>query len=136
MISVLTRVTKAWNDYRHWRLLKKLGWTQKDFDLHTDPDYNMRASRVKDIFQGYPYIHTYELPSGSPWNEFGDWLEGLTVINGWCDASCKDKWRENIHRVMQDERSDWVINELGGSDMLFFAFKNERDYLMFVLRWT
>lgn len=136
MRPIPARVKRMWNDFWHKRLLKERGWTQKDFDLHNDPDHNVRATRVKDIYFGYPYVYGYETPSGTPWFQFGDWLEGLTVIKDWCDANCKDKWREDIHRVIKDYWSEWEINELGGGDILFFAFKNEKDYMLFLLRWT
>ena len=27
------------------------------------------------------------------------------------------------------------MNDIGGEDHMFFAFKDERDYIMFLLKW-
>jgi hypothetical protein len=32
--------------------------------------------------------------------------------------------------------NEWTINELGGGDHVFIAFKNEQDLIMFALRWS
>ena len=43
-------------------------------------------------------------------------------------------WRHDILRA-EKYNGEWQINEMGG-DALFFAFENERDFTMFVLKWT
>jgi hypothetical protein len=30
----------------------------------------------------------------------------------------------------------WEINELGGGDYIFAAFKNEQDFNWFLMRWS
>jgi hypothetical protein len=32
--------------------------------------------------------------------------------------------------------NEWEINELGGGDYIFVAFKEQRDYTWFILRWN
>jgi hypothetical protein len=34
------------------------------------------------------------------------------------------------------EYPEWYFNDIGGTDVIYFAFKNEQDYLMFMLRWA
>jgi hypothetical protein len=49
----------------------------------------------------------------------------------------------DIHRVFKqtgiginnDLHEDWWFNDIGGSDVIYFAFQNEQDYMMFRLRW-
>jgi hypothetical protein len=31
---------------------------------------------------------------------------------------------------------EWHINELGGGDYIFIAFKDEVDFMMFMLKWA
>jgi hypothetical protein len=31
---------------------------------------------------------------------------------------------------------EWEFNDLGGGDYIFVAFNNEKDYMMFLLRWA
>ena len=44
-------------------------------------------------------------------------------------------WRTDIHRVIKDYWGNLELNDIGGSDALFFAFKNQEDCFMFKLKW-
>jgi hypothetical protein len=80
----------------------------------------------------------FDDPNQGIWTRWGDWLQGLSRLTEWCDANCTDKWRNDIHRVIKcpATANQWEVNELGGLDFIFFAFKNESDYINFVLRWA
>ena len=34
-----------------------------------------------------------------------------------------------------DSEEEWVISDIGGGDVLFFAFKDEQDAFLFKLTW-
>jgi hypothetical protein len=69
----------------------------------------------------------------------------------WCDTNCSGKYRYDIHRVVREkglihneyndtviwtDTEKFILNDIGGYDVLFFVFKNEVDAIMFVLRWS
>lgn len=56
----------------------------------------------------------------------------------WCEANCRDKWRHDWHRIIEDvwEEGEWEENGIGGMDAMCFAFKDSREYTMFLLRWA
>jgi hypothetical protein len=126
---------KVW---RHNRYLKKHDLTEHQYQKISDPDYEIRATRIVDIYKGYAYIYVFDDPTQDIWIRWGDWLEGLSRLTEWCDANCTDKWRNDVHRVIKcpATSNQWAVNELGGLDFIFFAFKNESDYINFVLRWS
>lgn len=144
MKNLFSSLREQWDAHLHQRYLRKMGWTERDFTLHNDPDCDRRASNTADYYHGYPHVYIFLTTRGDPWTRFGDWLEGLTEIKEWCHENCTDKWREDILRVSKqtginadgstEER--WFISEIGGGDALFFAFKSEVDYTMFLMRWA
>lgn len=118
--------------------LKKHGCENwKEYNYRFDPDIFKPATRIKDYYHGYPYFYCFE-------NQKHDvyyWdvaFDGIYVLSQWIDANCKGKYRFDFHRVMKEPATayEWEINELGGSDFIFVAFKEERDYNWFVLRWS
>jgi hypothetical protein len=34
-----------------------------------------------------------------------------------------------------EEYPEYYFNDIGGTDLVYFAFMDEQDYLMFLLRW-
>jgi hypothetical protein len=126
---------------------KYLNWKEKRFlkyhmcvdraqyERRYDPDYNMRASKVKDYYHGYPYVYRFDDRDHTIY--FWDLgYDGRYVIKNWCKANLKDKFRIDFLRVWWNEREqEWEINSLGGGDYIFIAFKDERDMMWFKLRW-
>jgi hypothetical protein len=53
----------------------------------------------------------------------------------WCNANCRSKYRNHWERVIVDHAGQYLPNGIGGTDELFFGFKDERDYILFTLRW-
>ena len=84
-----------------------------------------RAPEI-DIWQSYPDLQ----------NPAWSWERGLVTMKDWCQENCQDKWRDDFHRVIKDYWDEWICNEIGGGDVLFFAFKSEQDCLWFTLRWA
>lgn len=126
-----------WNAWREKRFLKRHGCTtREEYDQHYDKDVCKYSNQVENYYQGYPYIHAFVSSHKTPFDQFGDWLEGLTVLRDWCRVTCKKKWRTDMLRVRLDSGNLWVMDEMGGGDVVFFAFKSEQDLLWFRLRWV
>jgi len=67
---------------------------------------------------------------------FGPIDKHCTPLLNWCEKNCMHKYRSEWERVIQDPfTGEYLPNCIGGSDELFFGFKDERDYIMFTLRW-
>jgi len=136
IISNLTDNLKGrWDFYRHAAFLKKTGWTEEQYQHFKDPNRDERASRIKDYYHGYPYIVVFESSRGDPWTRYPSWIQAYNAIEMWCEENCKDKFRSDIHRVMQDYWGNWELNDIGGIDALFFVFKSQEDCFMFKLKW-
>ena len=135
-----TRI-KFWRDNR---FLKRHGvetWAQ--YNRQYDPDINWRATRVKDFYQGYPYWHIFENRNHYCYELLydygpGGYRYGYFDADDWCKEHCKDKHRFDIHRAIKypSTANQWEMNDLGGGDYIFAAFKNERDFFMFTLKWS
>lgn len=125
-------------DIRRKWILHRNGY--KDWETYlrmTDPDIHWRATRLKDFYHGYPYVYCFENH-----NHFAYFWEihtdGMWVMHKWCNEQCKDKFRFDFHRAIKfpSTANEWEINELGGGDYIFAAFKNERDFTWFMMRWS
>lgn len=137
--NIITNLTDSlkskWDFYRHAAFLKKKGWTEEAYQKQTDPDYNYRATRIKDCYHGYYYIVVFESSHGDPWTRYDTWIDAYAAVEEWCKENCEDKWRTDIHRVIKDYWGNWELNDIAGGDVLFFAFKNDNDAFMFKLKW-
>ena len=131
---MLKALKTRYYEWKKTRFLRKHGCeTWHQYHRRYDLDFNMHANRIKDMYQGYPHVFAFPKSKGGVWEQWGDWLIGLTVMREWCDKNCKDKWREDIVEAYHTTYG-WEINALSGG-VLFFAFKDERDFMMFALRW-
>ena len=132
LLTYLRTKIKTWQDNR---FLKRHGcesWAQ--YNRQYDPDINWRATRVNDFYHGYPYVYCFE----NHRHEVYHWdvhIDGTYVIDNWCDDNCKGKHRMDFHRVIK-YHNQWEFNDLGGGDYIFAAFKNERDFNWFLMRWS
>jgi len=113
--------------YKHW----------EQYFRANDPDYYAPGYTVRDQLFGYPYIalvpfrhlETVFEPMWGP-------IENADHIREWCDRNCKKKYRWHWERVIMDHMGQYLPNGIGGYDKLFFGFKDERDYILFTLRWS
>lgn len=133
----------SWIKYRYlewcWdRVLKKSGHHHWESYLrYNDPDYYAPGRTVRDQLHGYPYVavvpfrhlETVFEPLWGP-------VDHANHIKEWCDKNCRKKYRWHWERVIQDHDGQYLPNGIGGTDELFFGFKDERDYIMFILRWS
>lgn len=126
--------------------LKKKGVsTWKQYKRVYDEDVILHATLVSHYYHGYPYrCYFTKVPDGEmlePW---------LKKMYDWCNENCMDKARYDIHRVIREKGlihneysdtmiwsdiEDFSLNDVGGMDLLFYAFKSEKDYTWFKLRW-
>jgi len=136
--NVTESLKDRWDFYRHAAYLKKRGWTEEEYQQHEDPDRNIRATRIKDYYYGYAHTHAFTSTRTLPWTEFGNWMDCYEEMNRWCKANCKGKFRSDILRVFKapSTGNEWELNDIGGGDALFYAFKDPKDYTMFCLRWA
>jgi hypothetical protein len=126
---------KLWKDRR---FLKKHGCeTWKQYHYRNDPDVFYPATRIKDYYRGYPYVYCIENRD----HEVYYWdlgLDGTFTVSKWCEENCKGKFRLDFHRAMNTPGTayQWEINELGGGDYIFVAFKDPKDYTWFLIKWS
>ena len=144
MFQLLKQQWRAWRDRRFLKRHRCDSW--KQYHRIYDPDYNCRAHRIRDFYHGYPYVYCFEDynhysyrmiadygPAGCKW--------GYNVIHQWTEEHSQDKARFDFLRVTKFDHNrlgtyDYDINDIGGQDLVFAAFKNEQDYLHFVMRWA
>ncbi len=119
-------IKKAWYCYRN-------NMSIKEYDYVFDDEIDRTANDVPKFYSNYPYIYIFD-NSRSLYERWGDWLEGLSQINLWCEENITYKWRYDIHRVfIIDDRH--ILTELGGTDILVFAFKDRVDYVNFLVKF-
>jgi len=140
--EVVIKFIERFREWKHRRFLRKHGCTtQRQYDLKYDPDYNIRGRRLKrEQYHGYAHVfilapqgfRDYGMIGVLPYNDLVD------QMMEWCAQNCKDKWRNDWHRIIEDVWIDgeWEENGIAGLDAVCFAFKDGRDFTMFALRWS
>ena len=133
--------------YRKWKAARKLERSgYKSWDVYRrmrDPDIIYYATRVKDFYKGYTYIHCIENRNHHAYDLIYDYgpggiRYGNDDIYDWLDQHARFTSRLDMHRVIKypSTSNEWEFNDIGGGDYIFAAFKNEKDYMMFLLRWS
>lgn len=135
---MLETIKARYKSLKEQRFLKRHGCeTWKEYNIKYDPDYNIRATRIVDIYHGYPYVYCFENRNHQVyWWDLA--YDGSAVVYCWCEENLKDKFRLGCHRVVKypSTNNQWEVNELGGGDYIFAAFKDPKDYTHFLLRWA
>lgn len=141
---VIRRLQARIRLWKNKRQLKKLGYTSWwQYRRQTDPDVFFPASKVKDYYRGYQYLHCFE----NHQHEIYQWdlgYDGSKDIVDWCEKNITGKYRFDCLRCYQQtpvglqgaEEPEWWINELGSGDYIFFAFKEPVDMFLFKMRWS
>jgi hypothetical protein len=151
MKTLNLRLKARWRKYLADRKLAKSGYSSWRVYRHNrDSDVCRYAHKTSDFYQNYKYVFRC---SGGPaahyaYNIARDYgpaglVFGYEIMRDWCETKCRFKYRVDIHRVLKQTGigldgstdEDWYFNDLGGSDLVFFAFMNEQDYIHFMLRW-
>jgi hypothetical protein len=138
MVPIDLGMIARWKAWKERRFLRKHGCeTRIQYSRWYDPNCHRGANRIRDYYHGYPFIYSFEFGKISMVDLLGDWYQGIDDIREWCNKNCHNKWRDDYHRVWREnEDEDWRMDEMGGGDVLFFAFKEERDLMLFILRWV
>lgn len=147
---MLETIKARYKSFKEQRFLKRHGCeTWKEYNIKYDPDYNIRATRIVDIYHGYPHVYCFENRNHFAYTLLYDWgpggfRHGYDDIIDWCEENLKDRFRLDGHRVHTqtgiglngDHTKEWFINEIGGGDYIFAAFKDPKDFTHFLLRWS
>jgi hypothetical protein len=133
----MKNLLQIYRDWRHQRYLKKMGWTQRQYDLNNDPGFNARGYYIaKDVYCGYPYTVVFD-DSIYLSTIHGTWMDGADKMSEWCRENAVGKWRDDIHYVERDWTEDLVQGVHGLSNaVMIFAFDNKDDAIMFALRFA
>ena len=124
-------------EWRWDRILKREGYRNWETYFYVnDPDYYAPGRTVRDQLHGYPYVALVPYLALETRFEpmFGP-IEHCNHIVEWCKQNCRGKFRAHWERVIQDHAGQYLPNGIGGTDELFFGFTDERDYILFTLRW-
>jgi len=126
--------------YRVWkakRKLEKSGYSSWRVYRHCrDSNVHYQAMRVSDYYCGYKHVYVADRKTSYAYSVVHDYGPGgirfgYEDMRDWCESKCRFKYRIDIHRVYDD-----TFNDIGGIDFVYFAFMNEQDYMMFLLRWS
>lgn len=124
------------------RKLKKSGyknWAQ--YKHNRDPDVQSYANYIDDFYKGYPYIYACKNPKHYAYELVADYgpgghVYGYDEINEWCHEKIRWNFRCDVHRVWENQSGKAELNDIGGIDIVYFAFKREQDFTHFLLRWS
>lgn len=138
----MSRTKAAIRGVRATRKLKKSRCeTWRRYKHNHDPDINRYANHLVDFYKGYPYVYACSNPSHYGYNLLHDYgpggrMYGFNQIDDWCEEKIKWNYRTDIHRVWLNRDGSYELNDIGGSDIIFYAFKREQDFTHFLLRWA
>jgi len=135
-LTMFKSIKEYWNRYCEGRFLRRHGCTDwREYKRKYDQDFNIRATEIISIYHGYSHVYRFENRNHSVYYwDLG--YDGTYVVERWCQENLQNKFRLDFHRVVEDSSGKWVTNELGGSDYVFAAFKDSRDFTHFMLRWS
>lgn len=135
---MIKELKARWKGYKEKKFLETHGCkTWREYERKHDPDVGYIARWAHTFYHGYPCILPIE-PQGlrdygfSGVHPYHDLVDQMME---WCDQNCKGKWRNDWHRGYWDMNGNYEFNSFGG-DIMFFAFKEESDYMWFVLTWS
>lgn len=140
--SIISYLPCKWRNFRDNQFLKKHGCkTWKEYHYRNDPGVTYTATQVDHYYSGYPYIFRFE--RGHKIYDADIWYTGQGVVSDWINENCQGGFRFDALRVTKqqgigiDGKSEtvWFIDELGGGDYVYVAFKSQRDYAWFLLKW-
>lgn len=136
---MIEKLKERWKGYKEKRFLESHGCkTWKQYERKYDPDYGPLARWAHMFYHGYPYIFPLD-PNG--WKDYGfagvwPYHDTADKMVKWCEDNCRGKWRNDWHRGFWDQQGNYEFNEIAGGDIMFFAFKEESDFMWFTLTWS
>lgn len=134
MFKLIDLLKKHLSDWREERYLEKHGCANwKEYYYKYDGDINKRAGTAKQFYKDYPFVYCYD------YNHQNVYYENYELqheqIKDWCKDNCEGKWRsDRLRGIVVGE--ECILHDVGGYDNMFYAFKQESDYLWFLMRWS
>ena len=138
IVQIIQKLKSQYDDWRERRFLRKHGCKNREqYNLKYDPLHNPLATRLMDFYRGYKYIYCFENHKHQIYYQDLAYF-GSYVVTEWCRENLSGKWRFDVHRAIKypSTGNEWEMNDIGGGDYIFAAFTDERDYMLFTLRWS
>lgn len=135
--GLTTKIKYTYLEWKWDRILKKSGHhSWESYLRYNDPDFYAPGYTIKDQLCGYPYIAVvpYRYLDCNVDPMWGPLWSGSSVED-WCKKNCRSKYRWHWERVVMDHAGQYLPNGIGGTDELFFGFKDYEDYITFKIRW-
>jgi len=124
------------------RFLKSHGCTtRKQYERKYDTDIQQNADDAKTFYHGYPYVFmvvpdlAYKLLLSYGLNGVWPYHDLTDQMVEWCEKNCKDKWRNDWLHGYRCSDGFFNISSIANEDIMFFAFKDEGEYVWFKLTW-
>lgn len=135
-MEIIKTVKKWFADWKEKRFLKKHGCkTREEYERRYDPDVNYRGDTLEQFYHGYSKVHSFD--DHNHFVYFWDLgCDGSYVMNKWCRENCRDKFRMDYLRGFKNPYGNWILNGIGDTDFITIAFKDERDFTWFMLKWS
>ena len=137
-MGLIEQLKQRYKDHNERRFLKAHGCkTWAEYQRRYDPDIGPLARWAHTFYHGYPHIFPLD-PDGYRDLHFHGvypYLDAVDKMTEWCEQNCCGKWRNDWHRGFWDQHGNYEFNGIGGGDIMFFAFKEESDYVWFRLTW-
>ena len=126
--NIIRRLRARWRLHKSRRFLARYNCiSYKSWKRLYDPRINIRAHYLREYYYGYARISllcTYAM-----------WMN-RDLMNEWCNKNCKGYWRSDVLRMSNSNYpDDYYINDFGDCDYVCFAFTDERDFIIFSLKW-
>ena len=136
-MELIKQLKQRWKGYREKRFLENYGCkTWREYERKYDPDVGFRARWAHTYYHGYPHVLPIDPQNFIDWVRGGEpYYELVKNMIEWCEQNCQGKWRNDWHRGFWDGHGNYEFNGVGGGDIMFFAFKEESDYIWFSLTW-
>ncbi len=136
---MIEELKKRWKGYKEKRFLETHGCkTWREYERRYDKDIGPMARWAHTFYHGYPYILPLDPDGYRDLHYHGvyPYVDAAEKMQEWCEQNCQGKWRNDWHRGFWDQQGNYEFNSIGGGDIMFFAFKEESDYVWFTLVWS
>ena len=135
---MIEQLKQRWKGYKEKRFLEAHGCkTWSEYERRYDKDIGPMARWAHTFYHGYPHIFPLDPQGLRDYGMLGvlPYHDLVGQMTEWCEKNCKGKWRNDWHRGFWDHNGNYEFNGIGGGDIMFFAFKEESDYIWFRLVW-
>lgn len=136
-MNIIQQLKERWKGRKERNFLGSHGCISwREYERKYDPDVGYMARWAHSFYHGYDYIFPLE-SRGIVDLEFSPRAYHTLVdqMTEWCEKNCAGKWRNDWHRGFWDHQGNFEFNGIGGTDLMFFAFKESKDFVAFRLVW-